>query len=66
MNRIREFLAKVAAFFGEVSEQMRKCVWPTRAELVQSTIVVIVSLAIIGLWVGLCDMVLLTLLQWIA
>ena len=66
MNRIREFFAKIPAFFGEVTEQMRKCVWPARSELAQSTIVVIVSLAILGAWVGICDMVLFTLLDWIA
>ena len=43
------------SFFGEVLEEMRKTVWPGKDELIQSTLVVIVSLFLLGVFVGVCD-----------
>ena len=59
MNKIDEF----KGFIHETGEELRKCVWPTRQELVQSTIVVIVSVIILAAFVGLSDFVLAKLLR---
>ena len=50
-------------FFHETAEELRKCVWPTRQELVQSTVVVIISVLILAVFVGLSDFVLAKLLR---
>ena len=49
---------KVAGFFNDIKLEMQKVSWPTKDELIGSTIVVIVSLAILALFIGICDVVL--------
>jgi len=59
MNKIEQ----LKSFISETGEELRKCVWPTRQELVQSTIVVIISVIILAAFVGLSDFVLAKLLR---
>jgi len=49
---------KIAGFIKEVKMEMGKVSWSTKDELVGSTIVVLVSLAILSLFIGVCDLVL--------
>ena len=49
---------KFFGFFNDVKLEMGKVSWSTRDELIGSTIVVIVSLAILSVFIGLCDVVL--------
>ena len=49
---------KVTMFFKDVRLEMAKVSWPTKDELTGSTIVVLVSLAALSLFIGLCDVVL--------
>jgi len=51
VGRSRQFLADV---YGE----LRKSSWPTRGELVESTLVVIVSVVLFAAYVGASDFVL--------
>ncbi len=45
----------MSTFFGEVRTELHKCVWPTRSELLESTLVVVISVLILGVYVGLSD-----------
>lgn len=58
MNKIGEYIGKVRTFLGEVQTELKKCTWPTRSELFESTVVVIVAVAILGTVVALSDVVL--------
>ena len=49
---------KVVGFFNDIKLEMSKVSWPTRDELIGSTIVVIISLAILAIFIGICDVVL--------
>ena len=49
---------KFVGFLNDVKLEMGKVTWSTRDELIGSTIVVIVSLAILSLFIGICDVVL--------
>ena len=49
---------KFVGFFNDVKLEMGKVTWSTRDELIGSTIVVIVSLAILSIFIGICDVVL--------
>ena len=49
---------KVAGFFNDIKLEMLKVSWPTKDELIGSTIIVIVSLAILSLFIGICDLLL--------
>ena len=42
-------------FLEEVQVELKKCAWPTRPELMESTVVVIVASAILGAFVGFSD-----------
>ncbi len=50
-------------FLGEVNLELKKCSWPSRSELMESTVVVIVSVVLLAVFVGLSDGVLLALLR---
>ena len=49
---------KFVGFFNDVKLEMGKVSWSTRDELIGSTIVVIVSLAVLSVFIGICDVVL--------
>ena len=63
MGRIQATIGRIKTFIDEVRTELKKCSWPTRSELFESTVVVIVSVLIIGVFVGASDVVLLTLLK---
>jgi preprotein translocase subunit SecE len=42
-------------FVGEMVDELKKATWPTRAELRDSTIVVIVAAVILGLFTSISD-----------
>ena len=49
---------KAANFLKEIKLEMTKVSWPTRDELIGSTVIVLVSLAILSAFIGACDLVL--------
>ena len=49
---------KVAGFFNDIKLEMLKVSWPTKDELIGSTIIVLVSLAMLSAFIGLCDIAL--------
>ncbi len=52
-------------FFGEMIGELQKATWPTRSELRDSTIVVIVAAAILGLFTSISDFALYQVVDWI-
>ncbi len=48
-------IAKIKKFIGEVLAEMKKVSWTTRRELVDSTLIVILSSFLLGLFVGVID-----------
>lgn len=63
MNKIQKSVKTVRTFVGDVVTEMGRCTWPERQELIESTIVVIVSVLLLSLFVGLCDRVLVGVLN---
>ncbi len=43
-------LKRLAVFVAETREELRKCTWPTRQELKGSTIVIVITIALVGLF----------------
>jgi preprotein translocase subunit SecE len=58
VGRVREFVQEVLAEF-------RKVTWPTRQELVNSTVVVIVVTVVIAFFLGAVDIVLARAVEWL-
>jgi preprotein translocase subunit SecE len=56
--RVRDFLA-------EVTVELKKSSWPTRKELIDSTLVVIVTVLILGVFVALADLVFLRIIAFL-
>ena len=52
------FVARIQEFVREVLAEFRKVTWPSRAELVNSTAVVIVVTVVIAFFLGGVDIVL--------
>jgi len=48
-------ISKIQKFIGEVMAEMKKVSWTTRRELVDSTLIVILSSFLLGIFVGVID-----------
>ena len=48
-------ISKVKKFISEVIAEMKKVSWTTRQELVDSTLIVILSSFLLGIFVGVID-----------
>ena len=46
---------KIAKFLKEVKAELKKVTWPTRRELIGSTIVTIVVTVIVSVFIGIVD-----------
>ena len=57
-TQVREFLKDVRVESGKVS-------WPTRAELRDSTMVVIVAVLLVSFFVGVVDFILQQVMRWV-
>ncbi len=53
----RNPVVRVRDFFVEVIAELKKSAWPTRKELVDSSLVVIVTVLILGLFVAGTDII---------
>jgi preprotein translocase subunit SecE len=65
MSKIAESIGGIRGFFGEVSAELKKCAWPTRPELFDSTVVVIISVGLLAGFVATCDVLLRQLIRWV-
>jgi len=59
MDEIKKpnFIVKTQTFFAEVVTELKKSAWPTRKELLDSSLVVIVTMLILGMFVAVADLV---------
>lgn len=51
-------MAKIKQFIIEVKTELKKVSWSTREDLIASTVVVLVSVALLALFIGACDFIL--------
>jgi len=56
-------LARLATLFAEIREEMKQVAWPTREELLGSGMVVLIGVAILAIYISVCDLALSTLIQ---
>lgn len=55
MSKLSDSFRAVKFFLADVRNELHKSTWPTRGELVESTVVVILSVVLFAVFVGLCD-----------
>jgi preprotein translocase subunit SecE len=61
----RGYLVKIRNFVGETREELKKCTWPSVDELKGSTLVIMVTIAILGAFTVGVDFILSNLIRWI-
>jgi preprotein translocase subunit SecE len=49
---------KLTGFFKDIGLEMAKVSWPSKDELIGSTVIVMISLAILSAFIGVCDVIL--------
>jgi len=65
MSEKPSLLQKVRTFTGEVVVEVKKSSWPDRKTLMAHTVIVIVSVFLIGVFIGVSDRVLATLFRFL-
>lgn len=63
MGKISQWINGFREFLGEVRVELSKCSWPTRPELLESTVVVVVSCLLLATFVGVSDGLLMSLMS---
>jgi preprotein translocase subunit SecE len=58
-------VARLREFVQEVLAEFRKVTWPSRQELVNSTVVVIAVTLVLAFFLGAVDIVLARLVEWV-
>ena len=53
----RGYLKRLAAYIAETREELRKCTWPTWDELKGSTVLVFVTMIVLGVFTVVVDFV---------
>jgi preprotein translocase subunit SecE len=59
------YLARLATYIAETREELRKCTWPSWDELKGSTVVVMISILILGVFTVAVDFVMTNFVSWV-
>ena len=65
LEKIKETWLKTKTFFMEVNGEVKKVTWPTKKEVRDTTIVVIIAVFIFGIFLYLVDLALGEVLQYL-
>ncbi len=58
-------IMKIKKFFSEVKTEMSKVTWSSRAELMNSTLIVLAAMAFLSVFIGATDLVMGQLMKMI-
>ena len=61
----KSIIERIKQYFREVRHELKRAVWPTRQQVVASSIVVIAVLVIFSLFIGVLDFILVKLIKLI-
>ena len=50
-----KYMGKVRSFVSDTIAELKRCTWPTRSELFESTLLVIVTIVVLACFVGVVD-----------
>ena len=60
-----DLLQEFANYLQQTREELRKCTWPTREELKDSTVVITISILLLGGYTVAVDFVFTRLILWL-
>ncbi|MBN9690937.1 MAG: preprotein translocase subunit SecE [Verrucomicrobia bacterium] len=49
------YLARFASYVGDTRDELKKCAWPSRDELIETTVMVLVTVGILGIFLMVVD-----------
>jgi preprotein translocase subunit SecE len=58
------YLLKLSNYIQQTREELRKCTWPTWEELRGSTVLVMISIVLLGAFTVVVDQILFHLVRW--
>jgi preprotein translocase subunit SecE len=62
----RNIFRRIAIFWHETVEELRKASWPTWLELRDSTVLVIITVLLLGAFISMSDFSLFNLVTWLS
>ncbi len=62
---MRNPIHAIREFYQESVIELRKCTWPSRSELIESTVVVISSMVILAVFVAAVDYASRAVISWV-
>lgn len=65
LDKVKEFFASIPRFLGEVKAEMKKVSFPSRDEVVGTTIVVLVTSVVFAVYLWVADMVIVQLFKMV-
>jgi len=54
-DKVKLWVGKIWSFGTEVRTEVVKSTWPSRSELIESTLVILLTVVVLSLFVGLSD-----------
>jgi preprotein translocase SecE subunit len=57
------YIAKLSAYVGETQQELKKCNWPSRDELANSTLLIFVVIGLLGVFTVVVDQVMITFVK---
>ena len=57
-------LLRLSSYFQETQEELKKCTWPTWDELRGSTVIVMISIMLLGVFTVAVDFILVRFITW--
>ena len=65
LEKVKNFFASIPRFFGEVKAEMKKVSFPSRDEVVGTTVVVLVTSVVFAVYLWVADLVIVQLFKMV-
>ncbi len=52
---MKKFFSKIGKFFKDLKAEIKKVIWPTKKQLINNTLIVIVAILVIGAGIWILD-----------
>ena len=56
---------RISKWFREMRAELKKVVWPTKKQVLQNTVVVLISVLVIGVFIWIFDAISNLIVQWL-
>jgi len=64
-NFFRRTGNRISKWFREMKAELKKVVWPSKKQVLQNTVVVLISVLVVGVFIWIFDAVSNLLVQWL-